>query len=137
MELRKCLSLEELNQNFHQIICGSFTLKIFLGLFYLPKRNLQFLLLVLGKKEKYKGFNNRHSSFSSGSYMYIFGGTDNSGNSIKDLWRFNREDHKWNIIECEGYDILPRHFHSSVVSEHIVYTFGGKGKRKYILINFS
>ena len=66
--------------------------------------------------------------------MYIFGGTDGSGNSFKDLWRFNREDQKWNIIECKGYDILPRHFHSSIASEHIVYTFGGKGKFKLIHI---
>lgn len=63
-----------------------------------------------------------HSAVTIAGNMYIFGGSNSSGNDLGDLWKYNPVTKTWSQLASGA---SPRREHSAVAINGMMYVFGG------------
>jgi len=76
-----------------------------------------------------------HTAHVIQEQMYILGGLDRAGHSTNSVWCFNLHDFLW--IECPTINnpLDERWGHSSIISQHLIYLFGGYSDLKRAYMN--
>jgi len=68
-----------------------------------------------------------HSTVSTGTHLYTFGGQDDDNNKLDDVWMFDINANTWTCVPYAEGDLkpTPRCGHTAVVANGKMYVFGG------------
>ncbi|CAA3008333.1 tRNA wybutosine-synthesizing 2 3 4 [Olea europaea subsp. europaea] len=73
-----------------------------------------------------------HTSSVVGGFMYVIGGRADPLNILNDVWVFNMAKKEWNLLQCSGCHLPPRHRHAAAVVGTRIYVHGGICKDEII-----
>jgi hypothetical protein len=67
-----------------------------------------------------------HSSAIVNDHLFVFGGTNDENQRLKDTWVYDLKTGIWSECQANAQEIVPRSGHSSIIyNQRFMFVFGG------------